>query len=310
MESFFHNLLIVVQQVTIMFILIAIGFALAKTRRLAKPTVSQLTTILLWVITPCTIVKSFLSLEATPERNRILLWTALAFTVSEVIGAVLARLVVHKGAPEQRCVLQFAVIFSNCGFMSLPLAQALFGDEGACVAAVCMVVFNISAWTYGVYLHKKPGEKYKLLRILVNPGVIGFALALPLYLFRIKLPEILFQPVGMLGALNTPMAMIIIGFYLAQTPFRPVKGDGKLLLISCCRLLAVPLLSFALLKGCRFPAYYIPIIMVPISAPSATNGTLFATLFGNDAAIASRQLSFSTVLSILTLPVLIALAQL
>ena len=149
MEAFFHNLLTVVQQVAVMFILIAVGFTLAKLNKFGKPTAAQLTTILLWIITPCTIIKSFMSLKATPDRNQVLLLTALAFAVSEVIGAVLARLTIRKGVQEQRCVLQFAVIFSNCGFMGFPFLQSLFSGRTELLAeimiygAVIIGVFNL-----------------------------------------------------------------------------------------------------------------------------------------------------------------------
>ena len=205
-------------------------------------------------------------------------------------------------------VLKVATVFSNAGFMGIPLEQAILGDEGVFFGVVYVVVFNLLIWSWGLAVM---GGSINRRMMLVNPGTIGVALGLPLFLLSVKLPTAVATPVSMLADLNTPLAMIVTGYYLAGAKLSAVAVSPAAYLCSFFRLIACPLMVIAALWPFKalLDREMMLALVIPASAPVAAMVTMFASKYGRDVDMSVGIVCATTVLSILTMPSIIALAM-
>ena len=356
-----ENLLTVAAQVGVLFALMAVG-ALCRWFRLVDATsVKGMVNVLLLVVTPCLIIDAF----QRPFDSSMLRGFASAFLIAFLVHAALilvARVVFSGGLggdAQSRPVLRLATVFSNAGFMGIPLEQAILGAEGVFYGIVYVVMFNIFIWSWGLYEMRSgaagdsphavagdpaggaagdsphsgvrsgvagtvPGERltgtvpverrldWATLRPMVlNPGTVGVAVGLPLFLCSAQLPSAVGTPVRLLAGLNTPLAMLVVGFYLAGADFRRVVRTPGAYLAAAVRLVVFPLAMVA----CLFPLRehlaraMMLALVVAASAPVAAMVSMFSSKFGRDVDLSVGLVSGTTLLSILTMPPVIAFAM-
>lgn len=307
--SFWASAADVAQQVIILFLLMLVGAILAKLKWLTEIGSREITKLLLTFVAVCVIVNSFLTVENTPGKLGEMGIAALASVLSVAVGAVFAIPLFRRRPARERAVLQFGSSFSNCGFMGLPLVNALLGAEGVFLVSIFIAVFQVFVWTYGIILYRREGERLSIRKALLNPGVIGVIIGLPFFLFPISMPTVAVSTISSLGDLNTPLAMIVTGFYLANADLRPRKGDGPIWIVMVLRLLVVPSIAFGILYLFGVRDLTLVACMVPLCAPCASNTTLFAVMFEADEELSSRMVTQCTLVSIITMPVLISLAR-
>ncbi len=303
------NLLTVGTQVLILFAMIAVGFVLSKTKMINEHGVGGMTNTLLWAVTPCLIIETFCR-EFDPDLAVSLGVFALGAALGTGMAAVIALLLFRKRFGKDAPVMTFAATFPNCGFMGVPLAQALFGAEGVMYASIFVVVFNVAQWTYGCMILS--GSKgVSVMRLLLNPGIIGLAAGLPLFLFSVPMPETVSQIIGSLADINTPLAMIVIGCHLAGANLLKALTDKRVYSVCGVRLLLAPVLSLLLVWLLPVPLSSLAcsVLCIELATPSAATSVLIGTLCGHDGELPSRCVAVSTLLSILTLPVISAVCQ-
>ena len=147
--------------------------------------------------------------------------------------------------------------------------------------------------------------------MIVNPGTVGLALGAPLFFLSVKLPEVIAVPVHHMANLNTPLAMIVIGYALAGAEFGKVLRTGAVYVATVVRLVACPLLAIVALYPFRtvLDRNMMLAMVIAASAPVAAMVSMFATKFRRDVDVSVAVVSGTTLLSILTMPVVIALAM-
>lgn len=293
-------ILLVMEKVGILFVMIAVGFICTKIGMLTHKGIAEITSFLLRIVTPCLIVSSFLSADSGVELP-VLGISVLTAVLAHVLAIVLSLFTFRKTEPDRQKTLRFAVIFSNTGFMGMPLVQSVVGDSGVVYASVYIAVFNLFCWTYG-YSMMSGGKRASLKTALLNPGVIGLVIGVPIYLLGISLPEPVLQPVQGFAALNTPLAMVVVGSHIAAIEWKSMFTDWQVYAASALRLIVAPLLFLGamLLLRPEYPLFVGNVIQS--AAPVAANAVLFSTQFGRDARLASKVVALSTLLSIITLP--------
>ena len=298
----------VVGKVAVIMLLIVVGYFVTKRGIFTERGASEVTTLLIKLVTPCVIVNSFLGNTGTLGAYELLMAMALpALWMAAALG--ISLLAFRKEPPEWQKVLRFSVLFSNTGFMGIPLVQGIVGDAGVIYASFGVVVFNILCWTYG-YSMMSGGAKLNLKTILLNPGIVGLLFGLPLYFLRLELPGILAEPVGYLADLNTPLAMLVVGSYIAKVDLHSFISDFSVYKASFLRLLLCPGVFLLMLLLLRPREELFLSNMIQASAPVAANSVLFAVQFKRDSELASKLVAVSTVLSILTIPVMTVISQL
>lgn len=205
-------------QVLILFILIAVGYICGLAGFMNKDTAKNITNIVLYFVTPCVIIDAY-QVDFDPNILTNLGITALCAIGVHIISIIAASLVFRGKNINKRAVLRFGTIFSNCGFMSLPLQQAIIGKEGVLYGAAFVCIFNIFLWSYGVVCMGGK-ENFSKKTLFLNPGILGVAAAVLLFIFSIRLPSVIAQPISYLAGLNTPLPMIIVGYYLSNSKMK------------------------------------------------------------------------------------------
>ena len=223
------------------------------------------------------------------------------------LGTLLLR---SKDLRRQR-TLRFGSIFANCGFMSLPLQEVMLGADGTLYGSAYVIMFNLVVWSYGVYLISGDKRYIQPKKLFVNPGIAGLLIGLIIFVFSVPVPQVLSSTVNYLAAIYTPLPMLIIGYHLSKTNVLKAFKDVKCIIAVLLRLIAYPLVSLGVLYILGVRGTLLVSVIISLSAPVAAVTTMFSSKFGGgDTALSVDMVSLSTVLSIITMPAVITLAQL
>ena len=303
-----ENFIMITQQVLVLFVLIAVGFFCGKKGILNDLSSRRITDIVLYVVTPCVMITAFQREFSFELVGKIITATVCAALI--LAGSILVSVLVFRYKYEsRRKVLQFSVIFSNCGFMSLPLQKAILGDNGWFYGSVFVAVFNIFVWTYGLVSMSGDRKQLSLKKLAFNPGIFGVVVAIILFVCKINLPYIISQPIAYLSDLNTPLPMLIIGFYLSKADFKKAFTDMGIYAAVAVRLLVIPVISAIVMSLFRIDSTIIVAFIIASSAPTAATTTMFAAKFSRDVDLSVGVVASTTVVSVITMPLVVAFSQ-
>lgn len=302
------SFLTVSQQVLILFVLIAVGALCGKTKIINESGSKVMADIVLYFVTPCVIINAF-QREYDSTMLIKLLVSALCSALILAVSVVIAQLIYKSQTRSRACILKFATVFSNCGYMSLPLQQALLGDDGVFYGATFVAMFNIYVWSYGIITMKGKDDKASALKILINPGIIGTLIGVVLFLGSVNLPTIIAQPISYLAALNSPVPMLIIGYYLSQANLKKAFTDIWAYVAMALRLVVLPLLTLFALLLCGIKGTMLVSLVISVSSPVAAITTMMSAKYGHDTELSVSLVSASTLLSLATMPLVVSLAQ-
>lgn len=298
----------VLTQVIILFILILIGFLLAKTKVLNDKSVSGMTDLVLILVTPCVIVKSFFR-EFNKSDLKDLLISFLLGVILHTAFILLSTLFLRDKNKNRQVVLQYAAVFSNCGFMAIPLQQALLGDNGVFLGSSFVAIFNAFVWSWGVRVMSGDKKSLKPLKIITRPAILALIIGLIVFLLSIPVPKIVAEPVGMLAALNTPLPMIIIGFHLASSNVLKGVTDIKCILTILLRLVVYPAAAIVGMWLCGIKGDMLISQAICCAAPVAAVTTMFSAKYNRNTELSVNLVSLSTLLSLITMPAMIIFAE-
>lgn len=288
-------------------IMIAVGYVISKKKMITAEGASEITGILLKIVTPCVIISAFEESKGSVTINQMLM-SVCSMLVFMVISILISRFTFKKENEERRAVLQFATMFSNMGFMGVPLVNGIVGGRGVVYATFGIVVFNIVNWTYGYRLMNKD-EKVCLKTAFLNPGMIGLLIGLPIYFIKFNMPSFIMEPVDFFRGINTPLAMVILGSYIAKVDVKSFVTDLSVYKSAALRLVVIPAVFFGALMLMRLEHDMFVSAIIQAATPTAATVVLFSVQFKKDSELASRCVAVSTVLSIVTLSAWTLLAQ-
>jgi len=301
------NFLIVAQQVAILFVLMGVGFACRKTKLIDDSSIKGFVNLLILIVTPSLIMDCF-QREYDPSMLSSLGIGFLVAIIAHFVVIGMAYAFVRHWADGTERVLRVAAVFSNAGFMGIPLEQAIFGDVGAFYGIIYVVVFNLFMWSWGLWVM---GGKMKPVAMFVNPGTIGIILGLPLFFFSIHLPQVVHTPIHYIAGLNTPLAMVVIGYYLAGARLGAAIRMKMTILAAAIRLVIYPLLLTLAMYPFRhlLDRTMLLALITAASAPVAAMVSMFAAKYDRDIDVSVGIVSGTTLLSIVTMPIVIAIAM-
>ncbi len=298
----------IAQQVLVLFVLIGVGFLCGKKKILNDASSKGMTDIVLYVVTPCVMITAFqreFSIDLMGKIAVAVLCAALILT-----GSIFLSLLVLRDKDESRKkVLQFAAVFSNCGFMSLPLQKAILGDDGWFYGSIFVAVFNIFVWTYGLVSMSGDKKQLSIKKLAFNPGIFGVVVALILFVCKIKLPYIISQPVSYLSDLNTPLPMLIIGFYLSKADFKKAFTDFGIYAACAVRLIVIPVAAAVIMSLFNIDPTIVVAFIIASAAPTAATTTMFAAKYSRNVDLSVGVVASTTLISIITMPLVVAFSQ-
>ncbi len=291
-------------QVAIMFIIIALGFIMKKLNVITKDGSKQISDILLIYVTPCVVIKAY-QVDLKTDLVTNLLIAFAAATVINIMSMLVSQLIFGRRKDEKSIINQYCAAYSNCGFMGIPLLDAALGSQGVFYGAAYLAMFNVFNWTHGIYLYTQDKKSFSPKSLLLNPGIIGVVVGLTLFFAQIRLPEIVSTAVNYMAGLNTPLAMILLGVFLADVDFKKAIKNLSLYFVSFVRLIVIPLIAILMMKMNFIPPEVAVAVIIPAACPSATASALFAAKYDLNAGYASEIVSINTIISIVTIPLIV-----
>ena len=298
----------VFKQVFILLLLIALGFLLTKRKIFTDAGIKSMTELVLLFVTPCVIIKSFIR-EYDPATLKYILISFAAAVGIHLLFIIVAHLLFRSKDQRNNCVLRFGVVFTNCGYMSLPLQEAVLGADGVLYGASFIAIFNLIVWSYGITLMSGDKKYISPKKLIFNPGIIGLVVGFFIFIFSVPMPEIISAPIGYLAALNTPLPMLIIGYHLAQSDIKKALTDISCIFAVVVRLVLLPLLAIGSLYLCGLRGNLYVSMVIAACAPTAAITTMFSAKFDRATDLSVNMVSISTILSLITMPLLVTLAQ-
>lgn len=304
-----QDLLTVGGSVLTLLLMMAVGFILTKKEMLSAATQKQLSTVLMCVVNPALMINTFLDESRSADTVRGMLTAAAVLAGTYVIQALLMLPCFRRQGEDTRGVSRFASIYGNVGFMGVPLIQSVLGAAGMVTTVISLGVFNIAIWTHGQRIMSGKG-KISAKKVILNPGVIGLVLALVLFAAGITLPVPVRSAVRYISSLNTPLAMIVIGAQMAAVNLPELLRDARLFGVAAVKLLVLPALFMVILLPFGLDPVIYTATIILAGCPTAGASSLMCQMAGKDPSYAARLVTFTTVCSILTLPVVAAAAKL
>lgn len=297
-------LTIIVEQLLQMFIVVLFGFMLAKKGILNGATQEEIAQMLTRFIVPLTLILAF----QQPFDREQLIGLGWAF-----IGALLIFLTrilwARYGFRGADKIDRYATIFSNSVFVGIPIIFPILGYEGILYLSMYLIVSGTLQYTYGIWSLSEGKEKITLKSAVTNPGILGTATGLTLYLFQIQLPEVVFNSLDTIAGLSSPLGIILLGGYLARSNFKEVFFTWRNYWVITQRLIITPILGFLVLWLLPIdnPTIILTLAIVNCT-PTAVNTAVFSQIFGGDYEYGARLVILSSIFSMLTMPFLIAAA--
>lgn len=306
-----ENIQILVSQLLVMFLLMAVGYACFRLKYLNNVGAGQISLILTRIISSCVIIHSF-QREFDPSLVIDLLEAAGCAIFAMGLSIVISHFLFRADGPDKNFAdKRMCVTFTNCGFMALPLLDALYGSYGLFLGSAFIAVNNVLLWSYGVsQLCRDITPTQKIRNAVLNPGVISVAIALIFFLTSFELPSIPATCISYLASLNTPVAMIILGAFLAQCDLRSCFQDKQVYFVTALRLLVLPLITMAFFLLLPLGNILRNAMLISAAAPVAMVCSMFGQVYGTDFLFSTRTVAVSTIFSALTIPFIIALNSL
>lgn len=325
-----YGLDVLVQKVLLMGALVILGFIMKKCNKLDGSVAKSFGDGVIYIAQPAMIIYSFLEVDF----NTRTLKTAMVVFVFSLIFHLIYFLIafsLYKNAPDkQRTVLRFATVFTNAGFMGIPLISELISPEAAIYATFYVVAFNIYCWSFGCYLYTKDKSYISLKKVLINPAIVPTYFGLAFYLIgglctmpdfmrpiidNFLIPVIQNDVLYLAKCSIMPLSMVMIGIRLAESNFKTMFKDKYMPLFIIVRLVIIPFGIMAIMKlilsfGIIPSDIIIPaatVIVISSSTPAAAMANIFAERYDGDAIYASKIVSVSTLLSMVTMPLVAAL---
>ena len=310
-----------------MLLLMAVpGFILGKMRSVnTESAVKFLSVMLLYILQPFVTFDSFLNTAYDPEVliNIVIVFVFTCVTIGAVLAVGSFAMRFTKFGKDVGGVIAYGGAFGNVGYMCIPFLQLMAPGDYVIIlyATVSVVAFNLMAWTVGNFALTGDKRHISLKRALLNPPTLSFILALPLFLLNLnflkaegltgaalKVVSGIQEVIGLFSDMVGPLAMVLLGLKLADIRFGELFADGRVYIAVGIKLIFFPLFGVALtaLMSLFMNVESISLNLIAMSAmPCAQNVIMFSTLYDKDSALAAKEVTVSTLLSIVTIPVML-----
>lgn len=287
-------------------LILVLGYALGKWKMISLETNKQLVNLLLMVFMPASL---FMAFPAEFDEG------ALQIFFAGLVGGItvmLLLMVVAKGIfmkkiykGELRYESQFAFIFNNATFLGYPIVVNTFGESGVIAYCGFIIAFNVALFSYGIWLFERKVSMKLFWQVVLNPNIIAVLLGMIVYLSGLMLPAFFTDAVGFVGNATTPLSVICVGYMLSRADIRAILKKWRLVLTAALQLILAPVITYFALLFLHFPAEVVAVCTLIQALPTATSLGLFATKYGHNEIEASELVAISTVLSIITLPIMV-----
>ena len=303
--------ILLMQQIVQLFLMIFMGYLIVKTGLVRDDDSKVLSKIILYLIVPCVIVNAF-QVDYTTDTVKGLL---IAFAASVMTQVVLLIVISASGKLLHLNEVEIAsVYYSNSGNLIVPIVTFILGQEWVLYGCVFMSVQLVFLWTHCKKIISREAS-YDWKKIILNINMISIFIGVVLFFTKICLPEIIGNTLASVGTMIGPASMIVTGMLFAGMNLKQIFANKRVYFITFLRLIAVPLIALVLIKLSNLASFsadgnkIMLIVFLAIITPSASTVTQMCQVYGNDSRYASAINVMTTLLSIITMPVMVMLFQ-
>ena len=295
-------------QIAQLFIVLIMGYVVVKAGLLKASDSKVLSVVFVYLVMPCVVLNAF-QIDDTPQIR-----TGLLYSMGIAVGMHVVFLVLNaifKRPLKLDVVEQVNIIYSNAAALVIPLVQALLGEEYVVYSCAFVIVQLILLWTHASACLQE-GAKLEWKKILTNVNLIAIVAGALLYLLHISLPSPIVNTLSSVGAMIGPMGMLLAGMAIAEVPLKKVFCTSRNYLPVALRLIVVPIIVLSVTHASTWIADGKAILMtvfLSVITPACATVTSMAQLYNRDAAHSSALYVLSTLLSIITMPIMIGLFE-
>lgn len=306
-----HISLLLMNQIIQLFIMIFMGFIIVKAKLLKAEDSKILSVIVLYLIIPCVIINAF-QIDYTPQTVKGLLIALAGSVMTQVILLIVVSIlgrVFHLNEVEVA-----SIYYSNSGNLIVPIVTFILGKEWVLYGCVFMSVQLVFIWTHCKKIISREST-YDWRKIVLNINMISIAIGIVLFLTRIHLPAIINNTLSAVGSMIGPASMIVTGMLFAGMDFKQIFANKRVYFVSFFRLIIVPVIALFLIKCSQLSTFssngnkLMMIVFLAIITPSASTVTQMCQVYGNDSQYASAINVVTTLLAIVTMPLMVMLFQ-
>ena len=306
------DIMLIFEQMLVMLFLLVAGVIAAKAGVMDEETNRRFTRFNLLIPQTCMILNSILGADIDMPPARVLTILGTGFLMYAILAAIgLLVPILYRCKPEDKGVYSFMTIFGNVGFLGIPVAGALFGSAASLYAALLNIPFNLLAYTLGIALLSSEGKKEPIhWKLLLNVPLIVSVISVVLLCLHVKLTGPLARAVDMLGDMILPSSMVIIGASLGGQKLKDVFGDVRVYLFAPMRLVVVPVVLWAIMHLFVKDSVFLGTMTLQGAMPVAAFATMLSIQYGGNVQMASKTVFVTTVLSVVTIPLVVGLLPL
>lgn len=295
-------------QIVIMFIILLIGIICYKTKIISSEVNKTLSNMVLTLINPMVIFMSY-QMDFDIKLFKGLLISLVLAIIGFAVTILISYILVRKTNKSDFTIERFSCIYSNCGFIGIPLINAMFGKEGVFYLTAYVTIFNIILWTQGVIMMTGEKDIKSLSKALISPAIISIVLGLIFFIFKIQLPSAVSDSFNYIASMNTPFAMLVGGVSIAQTNILKSLKKFRTYWVCFVKLVFIPAILLLLLSPFNISEIILITFILASACPTGASGTLFAIKYNKDSIYASELFALTTVFSIITIPTVIIIAE-
>lgn len=299
---------IVFEQMLVLLLMIFVGMAVCKLRIINKDASRQISSLMVKLFNPALLISSAIEDGGNVKSEALIavgVFTVLMYVFLIIIGKLISNVLVKY--KEDRIMYQLMTVFSNVAFIGIPVVKSLYGHVGVIYTAVFNLGYSCCFYTYGLWLVNQAAENNKQkvsLRSLWNPGVIACAITLFLTLVKIPIPFFISGAVEYLGSASVPLALLLVGVSLAQNDWKTIFLDWKIYVFSVIKLVAIPLLMMLALATLKLDPVVYGVTILMTAMPVGNMAVIGPESVGMDSSICARGVMVTTILTLVTVPVI------
>ena len=304
----------VISQIAILFIIMFLGYHFRRIGIISEDGIKNFSSLIFYVTMPALIVASLseTSLSSASDLGQLVLASVISYTLFILVSLIIPKILkVEEGS---KGLFRFMTVFSNTGFIGYPMLMAIIDESSVFYGAVLNIPFNILLFTLGIYFissDKGHGHKIKLsIWNFLNPGIVATLFGLIVMFMGLELPDFVMGTAKTLGAVTTPVAMIVVGASLVGVKMKQLLKNYRVLLLSVIRMLIFPLIIGLTLKAIGLNTMTIAVAMVLGGMPIGTTTVILARQYDGDVLDASEAVFISTTMLLLTAPLLVLMIDL
>lgn len=298
------DLTVIINKVISLFLIMIIG-VYGNKRKIITPTINKgLTNILLEITLPCLVVSSFIFDMDDELKNNIIkcfIYSPIVF----IITILISYIALFPIKSDKKIIMQFANVFSNCGFIGFPIIYSIFEGEGVIYASIFNMFFTIALWTYGIILFNGNIDKKDFKKVFLNPSIIAVIIGLIIMIFRINIPQVLYSTLDLVGGMTAPLSMIIVGVILGNANICSYLRDFTIYYSSILKLLVLPFVLIIISKIINDNSIVAKTLIILTAMPAAAMTSILAEKFNKEKEYSAVIVFITTLFSLITFPILL-----